>query len=115
MGFTNAQIATDIGNIFSDLEDSNAVEEITHTNSDSETDTFDIIRAKTLSARDLQNVGWARSYKLSVYSINGSGTGVSLGDTFTFSTEGILRVLDISRGPVLGYIRFDMGDQFSGM
>lgn len=112
--FNDAQIATDIGRIFTHLSDTSASDTITHTDSSDNTDTFAVIRAKSLSERDLRDVGWARAYKLSCYSTVADGAGVALGDTFTFATEGILRVLNISRGPTQGYIRFDMGDPYSG-
>lgn len=115
MAFTDADIATDIGNIFSDLSSTSANESITITKaSDSTTATFDIIRASTMTARELSMMGWADQYRLSVYALNADGIDASKGDIVAMETEGDLRVLRVSRGPTLGYIRLDLGDQYSG-
>lgn len=113
--FTDAQIATDIGNIFSDLSATGANETVTLTPADgSATSSFNVIRARTLSAKELNETGFGRQYRLSVYALNADGASVAIGDIITMETEGELRVLNPSRGPMLGYVRLDLGDQFAG-
>lgn len=113
--FTDAQIATDIGNIFSDLSATGANETVTLSPADdSATSSFDVIRARTLSAKELNETGWGQKYKLSVYVLNANGSSAAVGDIITMETERALRVLNISRGPLLGYVRLDLGDQFAG-
>jgi hypothetical protein len=116
MGLTDAQLLTDIGNIITDLDDSNAVETATLTPADgSTTSTFSIVRAKTLSERELLQVGWASKYQISVYAVRGEdASSASIGDILNLGTEGELRILNVSRGPARAYFRFDLGDKYSG-
>jgi hypothetical protein len=116
MGFTDAQLLTDIGNIISDLDDSNAVETATlKPSSGADESTFSIVRAKTLSEQELLQVGWASRYQISVYAVRGAdSSSASVGDELNLGTEGDLRILNISRGPARAYFRFDLGDNVSG-
>jgi len=116
MGFTDAQLLTDIGNIISDLGGSNAVETATVKPSSGEDEsTFSVVRAKTLSERELLQVGWANKYQISVYAVRGDDAeSAVVGDILNLGTEGALRILNISRGPARAYLRFDLGDQYSG-
>ena len=114
MVLTDTQIAIDIGNIFESLASTGANEDIILVPSTGAESTFKVIRAKTLTARELKETGWANRYQLSVYAANADGFTASKGDIITMSVEGDLRILQISRGPATGYIRFDLGDQYSG-
>jgi len=116
MGLTNEQLAIDIGNIISDLSGSDATETATlKPSSDDPESTFEIVRAKTLSEQELLQVGWARKYELSVYTVRGEDAlNASDGDILNLVTEGDLRILNISQGPARAYLRFDLGDRLSG-
>ncbi len=115
MAFTDAQIATDLSNIFSSLASTGANESVTLKPQPSGTESsFNVIRAKTLSERELLNCGWATRYQLSVYAANADAAGAADGDLVEMETEGELRILNISRGPALGYVRLDLGDKYSG-
>jgi len=117
MGTSDAQLLTDLGNIFTDLSGTNANESATLIpSSGSDNSTFDIIRAKTLSEYELLQVGWASRYQISVYAVRGEDASTaSVGDILNLETEGSLRILNISQGPARAYFRFDLGDQYSGM
>lgn len=115
MAFTNSQIAEDLGNIFSSLSETGANEEaILAPSSGAANTTFNVIRARTLTDRELQEVGWANRYQVSVYATEADGSTAAKGDIVTMETEGELRILRISRGPALGYVRLDLGDPYGG-
>ena len=114
MTLTDAQIATDIGNIFTDLASTSAKESITFVPSTGDSSTFDVIRAKALSSRELVEAGWANRYSLSVYALKSDADSADKGDIVTMAREGDLRILQVSPGPALGYIRLDLGDPYSG-
>lgn len=114
MGLTAAQIATDLGRISTSTNEMGAREQVTHEPATGTGSDFNVTRARTLSAKELENTGWANQYQLSVYDIDNNGGSVAIGDILIMTTEGRLRVLDISRGPTLHYRRFDLGDEFGG-
>jgi len=116
MGLSDDQLLEDIGNIFTDLSGSNAVETATlKPSSDAAESQFSVVRAKTLSEKELLEVGWANRYDLSVYAVRGGdSSSASDGDILNLETEGDLRILHISRGPARAYLRFDLGDKTSG-
>lgn len=116
MGFSDAQILDDIGYIFSDLEDCNAFESATlKPSDDSAESTIDIIRAKTLSGKELLHAGWAQKYELSIYAIRGDDSASAvIGDIISLDFEGDLRILHIHQGPARAYFRFDLGNTVSG-
>jgi len=115
MGLTDAQLLTDVAFIVSDLDDTEAFESATLRPGESDEATISIIRAKTLSEKELQNVGWAQKYQISVYAVRGEDSSTaSLGDILNLDAEGDLRILNISRGPARAYFRYDLGDTVSG-
>ena len=116
MGLTDAQLLEDIAYIISDLGSTNAIETATlKPSSDDAESQFSVVRAKTLSERELLEVGWAQRYDLSVYAVRGGdSSSASVGDILNLETEGDLRILNISRGPALAYLRYDLGDKTSG-
>jgi len=115
VALTDAQIAADIGNMFTDLSATGANESATLTPASGADDsTFDVIRAKALTARDLAETGWANKYSLSVYALQSTGNTAAKGDIVTMTREGELRILRVAPGPAIGYIRLDLGDPYSG-
>lgn len=112
VGFTSAQLDTHLANIFATLANTGAVDSMAV--AARSLTAISVIRAKALSTKQLEDVGWGRLYRLSVYAVAATVVLVEEKDDVVLDTEGALRVWDIGKSPAGTYTRFDLGDRWSG-
>jgi len=114
MAQSATQIATDLDSIWTDLAATACTETGTfyQPNGTTEIGTATVLRGRQLKGQELEHTGWGVDYEFSVYVITSEDPG-GVVDGLLNLADGDFGILNISKGPLTLYTRFDLGGKFN--
>jgi hypothetical protein len=117
MALTDAIIEADIDKIFTDLAGTGIVETVSRIPAGTTTppvpsELFSVIRAKKKTSQELQNSGYSRRYRFTVYAKRDAVGETEEGDILVMADAVRLRVVRLEEGPARIVVALDLGSEF---